>query len=96
MVAQVSVSFMLLVGAGLTIRTLYKLQQVDPGFRTENIMTMRIALNFTKYDEREEKNVFWMAIERRLRAIPGVVSVGATGVSVACTSDVGASVAGGG
>jgi putative ABC transport system permease protein len=80
MVAQVSVSFMLLVGAGLTIRTLYKLQQVDPGFRTENIMTMRIALNFTKYDEREEKNVFWEAIESRLRAIPGVISVGATGV----------------
>jgi putative ABC transport system permease protein len=38
-VAQVAVSFMLLVGAGLTIRTLFKLHQVDPGFRTEDVLS---------------------------------------------------------
>jgi predicted permease len=80
MVAQVAVSFMLLVGAGLTIRTLYKLQQVDPGFRTENIMTMRIDLNFTKYDLPEERISFWRAIQDRFRAIPGVIDVGAAGL----------------
>jgi predicted permease len=79
-VAQVAVSFMLLVGAGLSIRTFYKLQQVDPGFRTEHIMTMRIDLNFTKYDEPLTERVpFWETIEKRLRAIPGVVAVGGTG-----------------
>ena len=79
-VVQVAVSFMLLVGAGLTIRTLVKLQQVDPGFRTDNIMTMRIDLNFTKYeDPLGERAPFWERLEERLRAIPGVVSVGGAG-----------------
>jgi putative ABC transport system permease protein len=79
-VAQVAVSFMLLVGAGLTIRTFYKLQQVDPGFRTDHIMTMRIDLNFTKYDDGLYERVpFWQALEQRLRAIPGVLAAGGAG-----------------
>ena len=79
-VAQVAISFMLLVGAGLTIRTLYALQQVDPGFRTDNILTMRVDLNFTKYDDPlEERAAFWEQLETRLRQVPGVVSVGGAG-----------------
>jgi predicted permease len=79
-VAQIAVSFMLLVGAGLTLRTLFKLQQVDPGFRTDHIMTMRVDLNFTKYDEPiAERSPFWEELERRFRAIPGVISVGGAG-----------------
>jgi putative ABC transport system permease protein len=79
-VAQVAVSFMLLVGAGLTIRTLVALQQVDPGFRTDDILTMRVDLNFTKYDDPlAERAVFWEQLEGRLQAIPGVVSVGGAG-----------------
>ena len=46
-VVQVAASFMLLIGAGLTLRSLIKLQQVNPGFTTDNILTMRIDLNFT-------------------------------------------------
>jgi predicted permease len=80
MVAQVAVSFMLLVGAGLTIRTFYKLQQVDPGFLTDHIMTFRIDLNFTKYDDGLNERVpFWRDLEKRLRAIPGVISAGGAG-----------------
>ena len=79
-VAQVALSFMLLVGAGLSIRTLFKLQQVDPGFRTDSVMTMRVDLNFTKYDDGlNERAPFWKALEERLRSIPGVISVGGTG-----------------
>jgi putative ABC transport system permease protein len=79
-VAQVAVSFMLLVGAGLTIRTLQELQQVDPGFRTDDIMTMRVDLNFTKYDDPfADRAPFWEQLEARLRAIPGVTSVGGAG-----------------
>jgi predicted permease len=79
-VAQVAISFMLLVGAGLTIRTLFKLQQVDPGFRTDSIMTMRVDLNFTKYvDPLAERAPFWEALEKRLLAIPGVIGVGGAG-----------------
>jgi predicted permease len=79
-VVQVAVSFMLLIGAGLTVRTLINLQQVDPGFRTDNILTSRLDLNFSKYrDPFKERAPFWERLDERLRAIPGVVSVGGAG-----------------
>jgi putative ABC transport system permease protein len=74
-VVQVAASFMLLIGAGLTIRSVIKLQQVDPGFRTDNILTMRLDLNFTKYTG-ERISGFWKRVEERLKAQPGVLSVG--------------------
>jgi predicted permease len=77
-VVQVAASFMLLVGAGLTIRSLIKLQQVDPGFRTDNILTMRIDLNFSKY-RNERTSEFWQRVEERLKALPGVMSAGGGG-----------------
>jgi predicted permease len=75
-VVQVAASFMLLIGAGLTIRSVIKLQQVDPGFRTDNILTMRVDLNFTKYRNQGPISEFWRRLEERLKAEPGVVSVG--------------------
>jgi predicted permease len=78
-VVQVAVSFMLLIGAGLTIRTLMNLQRVDPGFRTDNVLTSRIDLNFTKYRTFQDRMPFWQRLEERLQGIPGVVSVGGAG-----------------
>ena len=75
-VVQVAASFMLLIGAGLTIRSVIKLQQVDPGFRTDNILTMRIDLNFTKYREQATISEFWRRLEDRLKAEPGIAGVG--------------------
>ncbi len=64
---------MLLIGAGLTIRSLVKLQQVDPGFTTDNILTFRIDLNFTKYDGRRKRGLFWRRVsEDAQTAVPGV------------------------
>jgi predicted permease len=77
-VVQVAASFMLLVGAGLTIRSVIKLQQVDPGFSTDNILTMRIDLNFTKYRGAQTAE-FWQRVEERLRAVPGVITAGGGG-----------------
>ena len=77
-VVQVAASFMLLIGAGLMIRSLLKLQQVDPGFRTENILTMRIDLNFTKYPHGRRAD-FWQRVEAQLKGIPGVISAGGAG-----------------
>jgi predicted permease len=75
-VVQVAASLMLLIGAGLTIRSLYKLQQVDPGFRTDNILTMRVDLNFSKYTNQALRAEFWRRFEDRLTSLPGVVSAG--------------------
>jgi putative ABC transport system permease protein len=74
-VVQVAASFMLLIGAGLTIRSLIKLHQVNPGFLTDNILTMRIDLNFSKYPG-GTRHVFWQRVEERLKSEPGVVMVG--------------------
>ena len=77
-VVQVAASFMLLIGAGLTIRTLINLQRVDPGFRTDNLLTMRIDLNFTKY-QGPAIPAFWERFEEKVRAEPGVLAVGGGG-----------------
>ena len=77
-VVQVAASFMLLIGAGLTIRSLIKLHQVDPGFRTDNILTMRIDLNFTKYRGPRAAE-FWARVEERMKAVPGVITAGGGG-----------------
>ena len=69
---------MLLIGAGLTIRSLMKLQQVDPGFSTRNILTFRIDLNFSKY-RGESAGRFWQQVSTQLKSVPGLLGVGGAG-----------------
>lgn len=78
-VAQVAVSFVLLIGAGLMLRSLLQLQAVDPGIQTDGVQTMRVALNFTKYPPSapELTRQFHAQLIERLKQIPGVRAVGA-------------------
>ena len=62
-VIQVAASFMLLIGAGLTLRTVVNLQRVDPGFKIDNLLTMRIDLNFSKY-KGDQVVAFWETARR--------------------------------
>jgi predicted permease len=73
-VAQVAISFVLLIGAGLLIRSLLKLQDVNAGIDAERVLTMRIGLNFTKYKTSQERRGFEERLRESLKAIPGVVS----------------------
>jgi len=77
-VIQVAASFMLLIGAGLTLRTVLNLQRVNPGFNTDSLLTMRIDLNFSKY-KGDQVTAFWERLEERLRAVPGVTAVAGGG-----------------
>ena len=77
-VVQIAVAFMLLIGAGLTVRSLINLQQVDPGFKTDDVLTMRMDINFSKYP-RGTHAAFWERIEERLKAIPGVIAAAGAG-----------------
>jgi putative ABC transport system permease protein len=79
-VVQVAVSFMLLIGAGLMLRSLWKLQNVDPGFRTERVLTMRLSLNFSKYNDGPKRRAFFDQLLERLEGRPGVVSASVTGL----------------
>ncbi len=78
-VAQVAASFMLLIGAGLMVRSLLKLTGVNPGFSTDHVLTMQIDMNFTKYRTPAERAAYLDRLLANLQAIPGVTAVGATG-----------------
>jgi len=78
-VAQVAVSFVLLIGAGLMLRSLLRLQSVDAGIRTDSVLSMRVALNFTKYTTPALRAQFLTQLAERLSNIPGVRSAGGAG-----------------
>jgi predicted permease len=78
-VAQVAVSFMLLIGAGLMLRSMLRLQAVDAGIRTERVLSMRVALNFTKYTDAASRAQFLTQLTDKLKDIPGVRSAGGAG-----------------
>jgi predicted permease len=78
-VTQVAISFVLLCGAGLMLRTLWKLSSVDPGFRTERVLTSRLDLNFTRYKTEDDQRGFHRRLLEKLAAEPGVASVALSG-----------------
>jgi predicted permease len=77
-VSQVAVSFLLLIGAGLMLRSFIKLQHVDPGFQPENVLTMKIDLNFSKYDNNDKQRQFYESLLQKIEAQPGVRSAAAS------------------
>ncbi|MBI3426586.1 MAG: ABC transporter permease [Acidobacteria bacterium] len=72
-VAQVAVSFALLIVAGLMTRSLLKLQQVKPGFDVERVLVMRISPNWSKYQSNEDYRTFSQRLLDKLKTQPGVL-----------------------
>jgi putative ABC transport system permease protein len=70
-VAEVAMSAMLLVSAGLLIQTLLRLRAIDPGFRPENLLTMIVALPTPKYAEPALRDSFERAVLDKVRSLPG-------------------------
>jgi putative ABC transport system permease protein len=77
-IAQVAVSFMLLIGAGLMIRSFLRLQQVNPGFRTDRLLTLRITPNFSHYTKPQQFADLTRRVLARMRAQAGVESASLT------------------
>jgi putative ABC transport system permease protein len=77
MVSEVALAIVLLIGAGLLIRSFVKLLDVDPGYRAENLLTAKISLP-PRYRDNSQRAQFYERILQRLAALPGVASVGAT------------------
>jgi len=75
-VCQISLALLLLSGAGLLIRSFQQLLSVDPGFRTDNVLAMELRLPDSRYDTDQKLNAFGNAVLDRIRALPGVQSVG--------------------
>ncbi|HUQ80802.1 MAG TPA: ABC transporter permease [Gemmatimonadaceae bacterium] len=77
-VAQVALSFVLLIGAGLLVRSLWELQHVETGFESTRVLTGEVSLPRTRYKDRSSIEQFWVQYLDRVRAIPGVESAAAT------------------
>ncbi len=74
--SQVAIAAPLLVGAGLLIGSLARLQDVHPGFDTHNVLTVGVTLPSERYQNTSEVNAFWDAALERVRDHPGVIGVG--------------------
>ncbi len=72
---QVAVSFLLLVSAGLTLRSIWKLQAVDAGFNPENVLALTVDLDWAHYKTPEQRRAFHRALLERAHALPGVAAV---------------------
>ncbi len=77
-VAQVAASFVILIVAGLLLRSLWQLQRVNPEFDPHGVFTAEVALPETKYAVRADADRFWSALTDRVRSIPGVEAAAGT------------------
>jgi putative ABC transport system permease protein len=76
-VAEVALTLVLLIGAGLALRSFLRLNQAPMGFDSQNLLTLRVILPDAKYPDIEKKRAFFDQTLQRLEALPGVESVGA-------------------
>jgi len=76
-VSEVALSLVLLVGAGLLIRSFAKLNQVDPGFNPDQVLTLGVSLLPNKYPEDPQVATFYSQALERLASVPGVISTAA-------------------
>jgi putative ABC transport system permease protein len=71
-IGQVALSLLLLIGAGLLLRSFGKLLQVEPGFEANNVLAMNVSLPTVKYAKPERQIAFFDELLRRVQALPGV------------------------
>jgi predicted permease len=74
---EVALSLVLLIGAGLMVRSLWKLQAVDPGFDEHNVLTMALRMPRHQFTSPRQESEYFDEVLRRVRALPGVLSAGA-------------------
>lgn len=90
-VSELALSLMLLIGAGLLIRSFVRLQSVPPGFTTDHVLTMDVAATGRKYQNDKNRTPitnFYKEIENRVAHLPGVVGEGAVS-ALPLTGEVG-------
>lgn len=78
-IAEVAVSFLLLIGAGLLINSFMHLRNLDPGFRADHLLALNVDLSEIKYPDNPRRVAFFDEVVRRIQALPGVRSVAVAG-----------------
>ncbi len=74
---EAALSLILLAGAGLLLRSFVKILEVDPGFRPEGVLTLRVSLPDAKYSKDDQVRAFYHELLGRVQALPGVEDAGA-------------------
>ena len=77
-VVEIALALVLLVGAGLLLRSFVTLLRVDPGFDPARTMTMKVSIPTTKYPDAQRQQAFFNQLFERLDALPGVIASGST------------------
>ena len=75
--AQIAIALVLLIGSGLMVRSLLRLQAVNPGFDAQGLLTARLLLPNSKYGEDQKRVAFFHQLIARVAALPGVRAAGA-------------------
>jgi predicted permease len=75
--SEFALAFMLLIGAGLMIRSFHALQSIDPGFNPENVVSLVVSVEGTREAESNRRAIFYREVLGRIRMLPGVNSAGA-------------------
>ena len=76
--AEVAISLVLLIAAGLLINSFLRLRNIDPGFKVDHLLTMKIELPEPKYEEFERRTAFYNDLVQRVQSLPGVQSAAVT------------------
>jgi putative ABC transport system permease protein len=88
-VSEIAISFMLLAGAGLLIKSFMHLRELNPGFNPDNVLVMRLTSPPGKYAQGEPRAQLYKQLIDKVKAVPGVQSAGATlDLPLAATVDV--------
>jgi predicted permease len=75
-VSEMALAVLLVIGAGLTVRSFINLQNIDPGFDARNVLTLRLSLPAQRYQTVESVAGFYQRLADQVRALPGVNSAG--------------------
>ncbi len=75
--SEFALAFVLLIGAGLMVRSFYALQAIDPGFNPHNVLSMIVSVAGTKEESPNQRAVFYRELLQKIRTLPGVSAAGA-------------------
>ena len=77
-VSEFALALVLLIGGGLLIKSFWRLQQIDPGFNPEHLLTMQLSLPKTRYAESQQQINFFNRVLEHVATLPGIEAVGLT------------------
>ena len=77
-ISEITLALVLLIGAGLMLKSFWRLQRVDPGFNPDGVLTMRMMLPFEIYEKSAQRGAFYKQVLERISSAPGVDAVSAT------------------